>query len=58
MIAATAHPDACAPLPPAARPDFLTRYLMVLDLARDYLGYEPVAHRMTVFRRVFRRERR
>ena len=53
MIAATVHRNACASLQAAARMGILTRYLMVLDLARAYLDCEPVAHRMTVPRRVF-----
>lgn len=53
MIAATVHRNACASLQAAARRRFLTRYLVVLDLARVYLDCEPVAHRMTVPRRVF-----
>lgn len=53
MIAATVHRNACASLQAAARMGFLTRYLVVLDLVRVYLDCEPVAHRMTVPRRVF-----
>lgn len=53
MIAATAHRNACASLQAAAGIGILTRYLMVLDPARAYLDCEPVAHRMTVPRRVF-----
>ena len=57
MITATVHRKASASLQTVAQMGFLTRYLMVLDLARAYLDCEPVAHRMTVPRGVFCPER-